>query len=103
MVEVGRHEQGRASLKPEQLARKAVQARSRSADLRAQTVTTARQVAETERAAADTLARLAAQHPRHAGYLLALSRAARQQAARQHDWASRMSGHTRPDGATGRS
>ena len=76
-------------LRPDHLARMAAQARSQSAELRALTVKTTRQAAETELVVADTLAELAVQHPRHAGYLRAISQAARQQTARQREWADR--------------
>lgn len=72
-----------------ELGRKAAAARSRSRALRAETLKVARQVAETERIVARTLATLAMQHPAHADRLQASSRAAAAHAALERQWHDR--------------
>jgi hypothetical protein len=72
-----------------QLRRQAILARTRSAELHVESAEVARQVAETEQAMADTLARLALQQPHRASRLKALSRTARERAAQERQWADR--------------
>jgi hypothetical protein len=75
------------------LAIKAEQARSRSRMLVADVVKVAEQVADTEEVVAETLMRLASQHPPHGRRLLAMSKAASDQAVRERE---RANGHAEP-------
>jgi hypothetical protein len=68
---------------PQNLARQAEMARSRSRTVRAEAIKVAEQVAETEETVAGTLTRLAGQHPEDAPRLRAKAKAAEDYAARE--------------------
>jgi 4-hydroxyphenylpyruvate dioxygenase-like putative hemolysin len=75
------------------LRRKATTARNRSRVLHAEVVKVALDVADAQEAVADTLARVASQHPHHERRIPALSNAARLNAASERQWADV---HSRP-------
>ena len=80
---------------PEELARKAEEARCQSRALRAESAEMARQVAKTEDFVADTMDRLAAQHPDNARRFRAKGQAAREQASKERRALQRRRRHAR--------
>ena len=79
----------------EVVADRAVQARWRSQMLRAEIAKLAEQVAATEEAVAETLARMASQHPHRRSRLLGLSQAASNHAALERRQAVELAGPQR--------
>jgi hypothetical protein len=74
----------------DELARRAAEARAQSRQLRAEAVKLALQVADIEDAAAEILARLAAQNPGHASRLQAMSQAAARHATHERERATAL-------------
>lgn len=70
--------------------------RSQAGEVQAQVLRVAEAVAQTEEEVAATLERLAEDRPHRAGHLRALSRAAREQAARERRWAEDHGGCAAP-------
>ena len=83
---------------PQDLARQAEKARSRSRALRADSIKVTEQIAETEERVAGTLARLAAQHPDGAPRLRAKAKAAEDYAAQEWQRAHDRQAHQPPAG-----
>jgi hypothetical protein len=77
---------------PQVLADRAVHTRWRSQLLRAEIVKVAGEVAATEESVAETLERMASQHPHRRSRLLGLSRAAARHAAQERRHANGLAG-----------
>ncbi len=84
------HEQ--SAHEPQVMADKAVHARWRSQMLRAEIAKVAGEVAATEESIAETLGRMASQHPHRRSRLLGLSRAAASHAAQERQHANGLTG-----------
>jgi hypothetical protein len=83
---------------PQDLARQAEKARSRSRALRADSIKVTERIAETEETVAGTLARLAGQHPDDAPRLRAKAKAAEDYAAREWQRVHDRQAHQPPAG-----